>query len=375
MKKQLNLLLFIAIVIFSQCTPQNTPSGETDILDEKIGQLIMVGFRGTSVSDTSAICQQIRDYNLGGVIIFESDVPGKFRPRNIASQEQLKKMTDDLKKYGGEDIFIAVDEEGGRVSRLRTDYGYPSAISAQKIGEIGNIDTTHVWAASIAAKVKSAGINLNFAPVVDLNVNPQSPVIGAIERSISADPDSVVMHARAFIEEHKKEGILCSLKHFPGHGSATKDSHEGFTDVTDTWTSIELEPYRQLIADSTVDAIMTAHVYNSNWDTVPATLSKNVITGILRKDLGWDGIIMSDDIQMGAVSQHYGFEKGIELALNAGVDILLLSNNSATVDYDDQLAAKAFAIVKKLVKEGKVPTSRIEESYERVRRLKRKYGL
>jgi beta-N-acetylhexosaminidase len=145
--------------------------------------------------------------------------------------------------------------------------------------------------------------------------------------------------------------------------------------VTDTWSEIELEPYRQLIADSTVDAIMTAHVFNSNWDTVPATLSKNVITGVLRGDLGWNGIVMSDDMQMGAVSEHYGFEKGIELALNAGVDILLLSNNSATVPYDDRLAEKTFMVVKKLVAEGKVPVSRIEESYERVMRLKNKFGL
>lgn len=376
--KKWNILLFLLVTItLSQCNSQNTESEPTTLseLDQKIGQLIMVGFRGTSVSDTSAIVQQIKDYNLGGVIIFEYDVPGKSRPRNISSEEQLKKLTDDLRKYGRKDILIAVDEEGGRVSRLRPDYGYPPAMSPQRIGETGNPDTTHAWAARIAAKVKSAGINVNYAPVVDVNVNPASPVIGAIERSFSADPDSVALHAKIFIEEHKKENIICSLKHFPGHGSATSDSHEGFTDVTDTWTAMELEPYRQLISDSTVEAIMTAHVFNSNWDSVPATLSRNVITGTLRGDLGWDGIVMSDDMQMGAVSEHYGFEKGIELALNAGVDILLLSNNSATVPYDDRLAEKTFKVIKKLVEEGKVPVSRIEESYSRVMALKNKYSL
>jgi beta-N-acetylhexosaminidase len=377
MKKQ-NLFFFfflLTLLSFSQCSSQENAEKTDNELDQKIGQLIMVGFRGTAVSDTSVICQQIRDYHLGGVMFFEYDVPGKFRPRNIASQEQVKKLAADLKKYGREDILIAVDEEGGRVSRLRPDYGYQAAMSPQRIGKIGNLDSTHTWAAKIADKVKSAGVNVNYAPVVDVNVNPASPVIGAIERSISADPDSVTLHAEVFIEEHKKENIICSLKHFPGHGSATSDSHEGFTDVTDTWSEIELEPYRQLIADSTVDAIMTAHVFNSNWDTVPATLSKNVITGVLRGDLGWNGIVMSDDMQMGAVSEHYGFEKGIELALNAGVDILLLSNNSATVPYDDRLAEKTFMVVKKLVAEGKVPVSRIEESYERVMRLKNKFGF
>lgn len=369
------LIFLLAILSFSQCSSQENAEKMDDELDQKIGQLIMVGFRGTAVSDTSVICRQIREYHLGGVMFFEYDVPGKFRPRNMASQEQVKKLAADLKQYGREDILIAVDEEGGRVSRLRPDYGYAAAMSPQRIGEIGNLDTTHAWATGIADKVKSAGINLNFAPVVDVNVNPASPVIGAIERSISADPDSVVMHARIFIEEHKKENIICSLKHFPGHGSAASDSHEGFTDVTETWSETELLPYRKLIADSTVDAIMTAHVFNAQWDSVPATLSHNVVAGLLRKDLGWDGVIMSDDMQMGAVTEHYGFEKGIELALNAGVDILLLSNNSATVDYDPELGKKAFETIKKLVEEGKVSVSRIEESYERVRRLKEKYNL
>lgn len=374
--KKLNVLFLLSITVaFFQCTAPDHNTEVSDPLDEKIGQLIMVGFRGTSVSDTSAICQQIRDYHLGGVIIFEYDVPGQFRPRNIASQEQLKKMNEDLRQHGRGDLLIAVDEEGGRVSRLRPDYGYPVALSPQRIGQIGDLDTTRAWASTIANKVKSAGINVNYAPVVDVNVNPECPVIGAIERSISADPDSVVMHAEILINQHREQGIISSLKHFPGHGSAASDSHEGFTDVTDTWLDLELEPYRQLIADSTVDAIMTAHVFNSNWDTVPATLSKNVISGVLRNELGYDGIVMSDDMQMGAVSEHYGFEKGIEMALNAGVDILLLSNNSATVDYDDRLGEKAFKIVKKLVEEGKVPQERIEESYERVMALKSKFGL
>jgi len=366
--------LFLGLLLF-QCTSQESPVDSTSELDQKIGQLIMVGFRGTSVEDTSTICRQVRDYKLGGLIIFEYDVPSESRPRNITSIDQLQQLTSDLKEYCGDDILIAVDEEGGRVSRLRENYGFASAISPQQIGRIGSEDTTRRWAASIADKVKSAGINLNFAPVVDVNVNPASPVIGGIERSISADPDSVVMHARIFIEEHKKENIICSLKHFPGHGSATSDSHEGFTDVTDTWTEAELIPYRKLIADSTVDAIMTAHVFNEKWDTLPATLSRNVVTGLLREELGWNGIVMSDDMQMGAVTEHYGFEKGIELALNAGVDILLLSNNSATVDYDPELGKKAFETVKKLVEEGKVSVSRIEESYERVRRMKEKNNL
>ncbi len=372
MKKSTAFLWLFFLLGFCRCTPQEDVHSSTDELDNMIGSLIMVGFRGASVSDTSLICRQIRDLHLGGVILFEYDVPSRTRPRNITSARQLRQLTDDLKQYGREDIWIAVDEEGGLVSRLKERYGYPGAHSPQTIGEIGREDSTRAWAAAIVGKVKSAGLNVNFAPVVDVNVNPESPVIGKIERSFSADPDSVAMHARIFIEEHRKEGILCSLKHFPGHGSATSDSHEGFTDVTGAWTKEELMPYKKLIANAAVDAVMTAHVYNADWDTVPATLSQKVVTDLLRKELGWQGLVFSDDMQMGAVTEHFGFEKGIELTLNAGVDILLFSNNSATVDYDPELPGKAFGAIKKLVEEGRVSRSRIEESYSRVRQWRQK---
>ncbi len=373
MSKLKYLLSFLVLIFLLQCKNSSDSQEASISLEEKIGQLIMVGFRGTEVSDSSLICQQIKEYNLGGVIFFEYDVPSGSRPRNVISSEQLKKLSSDLRKYGRKDIFIAVDEEGGLVSRLKARYGYQAAASPQYIGKLGIKDSTQLWASSIAYKVKNAGINVNFAPPVDLNVNPQSPVIGKIERSFSPSADSVTLHASIFIEEHKKKNILCSIKHFPGHGSATSDSHEGFTDVTDTWSDQELIPYKKMIEDSIVNAIMTSHVYHAQLDTVPATLSQNIIQGILREELNWNGIIMSDDMQMGAVTEHYGFEKGIELALNAGVDILLLSNNSATVDYDPELGAKTFKVIKQLVDTGKVSKERIEESYERVINLKKTF--
>ena len=170
-------------------------------------------------------------------------------------------------------------------------------------------------------------MNLNLAPVVDLDANPANPVIGAFGRSFSADPDAVTRHARAFIQAHHDRGVLCALKHFPGHGSSSTDSHIGFVDIAGTWSEAELEPCAALIAEGLVDVIMTAHVFNANLDqTHPATLSHPVVTGILREQLGYDGVVMSDVIEMAAISANYGFEASVQLAIEAGVDILLYAN-------------------------------------------------
>ena len=177
------------------------------------------------------------------------------------------------------------------------------------------------------------GINQNLAPVVDLNVNPVSPAIGAYERSFGADVDKVTAHARAFIEAHHAHQVLCTLKHFPGHGSAAGDSHNGFVDVTETWSHEELAPYATLIQAGLADAVMTAHVFNRQWDeTDPATLSPAVITGLLREELGYSGVVFSDDMQMGAIQQFYTFEEAIRKALEAGVDVIAIANNSV---YDE----------------------------------------
>src|SRR5690606_10098573 len=168
----------------------------------------------------------------------------------------------------------------------------------------------------MAATLAEAGINLNLAPVVDVNVNPDNPVIGQLERSFSGDPDVVTEQAKAFIEAHHEHGVLCTLKHFPGHGSSEADSHLGFVDVTNLWSRQELEPFRNLIDAGLADAIMTAHIFNANWDSEhPATLSRAVITGILREELGYDGVVITDDMQMGAIRDFYGFEAAVVMSV------------------------------------------------------------
>jgi beta-N-acetylhexosaminidase len=217
--------------------------------------------------------------------------------------------------------------------------------------------------------MKAVGFNVNFAPSVDVNVNPASPVIGAIGRSFSGDTSIVTRHARIIIDEQSKNKIISVLKHFPGHGSAGADSHLGFVDVSQTWQSYELAPYRALIQSGKVEMIMTAHIFNSQWDAqYPATLSRYVITEMLRNQLGFKGVVISDDMNMKAISEYYSFEKAIEMAVNAGVDILLIANN---INYDQQAASKTLNVLKQLVQEGKISPERIEESYKRIMALKK----
>jgi beta-N-acetylhexosaminidase len=230
------------------------------------------------------------------------------------------------------------------------------------------VDLTREEASMMASTLTELGINLNLAPVVDLNTNPDNPVIAAYGRSFSADPDVVTEHALEFIKAHHQQGVLCTLKHFPGHGSSTGDSHRGLVDVTDTWSRTELEPYGNIIEAGQADAIMTAHVFNANLDAErPATLSKPTITGILREELGFDGVVISDDMQMGAIARYYGLETAIEAAIDAGVDVLAFANNSV---YVGDIAVRAISLIKRMVADDRISEERIKESSARIQRLK-----
>lgn len=359
MSKVFIVSVFVLLVVACQSQPENTT------LKQKIGQMLMIGFRGTEITDTNHICTDIKDLNIGGVILYEYDGPMKSRPRNISSANQLQQLNSQLQKLATTPLFIGIDEEGGRVSRLKPKYGFADSRSPQYLGQLNNDDSTRFFACQIAKECKQMGINLNFAPLVDMNVNPDCPVIGKLERSFSANADTVVHLAKLFIDEHQQQGVFCSIKHFPGHGSAHADSHLGFTDITQTWTSDELQPYRILLSDSTIyPMVMTAHVFNARLDSVyPATLSKDILA-ILRDSLNYQGLILSDDMMMHAISQHYGLDEALEKSINAGVDVLLFSNNIEV--YDEQIAQKVIDIIFKLVQSGKISEQRIDESYRRI---------
>jgi beta-N-acetylhexosaminidase len=364
--RKLFILLF-ALLFIAGCSKE---TDELPSLDKQIGQMLLVGFRGTTLIDDNHIIRDLEEYNIGGVILYEKDGPTQSRPRNIESPNQLKELVSALKTHSTEKLFVAIDQEGGAVNRLKTSYGFPRTVTAQYLGALNNEDSTRYYASSIASTLDDMGINLNFAPVVDLNVNPQSPAIGALGRSFSANADTVVFHAGIFIEEHNKLGILNSCKHFPGHGSATADSHLGLTDITNTWSDIELEPYRNLISSGKCKIIMSAHVFNQKLDpNYPATLSKSILTGILREQLKFKGVIISDAMEMGAITENYGAKEAIEKAINAGCDLLLFSNN--VTSYNSEVVPQTITTIQNLVNEGKITKGRIAESYLRIMALKR----
>lgn len=333
-----------------------------------IGQMLMVGFRGTELKKGDPFLEVVQDLHLGGVVLFDYDVSSNSPVRNIASSPQVRRLTAQLQLAARVPLLIAIDQEGGMVVRLKEKYGFPATLSAGELGRRDEESLTRSSARETADLLVHLGINLNFAPVLDLAVNPDNPVIAALERSYGADSDRVLRHGRWTIEEFHRKGLLSAVKHFPGHGSSLDDSHLGLPDVTREWNPTELEPFRRLTQEQLLDMVMTAHLYNANWDSeYPATLSRNVVITMLRQELGFQGVIVSDDMQMGAIVQNYTLEKGIERAVEAGIDILLFANNSS---YDPEIASKAFNILRDLVDRGVISQDRIQESYLRIIKLK-----
>ena len=345
------------------------PSPDEADLKTQIGQMLMIGFRGMEIDPGSTVAEDIRKRHIGGVVLFDYDVPAQSPERNIESPDQVRTLIADLQRLSNTPLFIAVDQEGGRVARLKPKFGFPNTVSAQYLGELDNRDSTRHYARQQASLLDSLGFNVNFAPVVDLNTNPDNPVIGRLDRSYSADPEIVTKHARIVMRQHLEQGVIPVLKHFPGHGSAWNDSHKGIADVTDTWEPIELEPYQKLIANDSTPAIMTAHVFNARLDsTYPATLSRPVLNGLLRDSLNYSGIIFSDDMQMDAIRTQYGLETALENAINGGIDVLVFANNSV---FEKDIAARAISIIEELVESGRIRREQIDRSYHRIMRVKR----
>lgn len=347
-------------------------------LAEKIGQLLLVGFRGCTPAECKQAVRDIRETGIGGVILFDQDltagtVDGGTGRRNIESPEQVRALLAHLQSVAAIPLFTAIDQEGGRVNRLKPVYGFPDTISHEQLGQLDRPVETHRHAEGIARTLAGVGLNLNLAPVVDLDAHPDNPIIKGKGRSFSADPARVARHADAFVRAHRAHGVLTCLKHFPGHGSATGDTHLGLVDVTATWSERELEPFRQLVAAGRCDAIMSAHVFNARLDPAhPATLSRAVITGRLRGQLGFTGVVLSDDLEMKAISAHYGLDESVPAAIEAGIDVLCFGNN---LDYDPAIAARAADSLRRAVESGRIPVARIDASCARVLALKQRAGV
>jgi beta-N-acetylhexosaminidase len=338
-------------------------------LRQRAGLLVMRGFRGFAIDDDDAVVTDLRDRGLGSVILFDTDGPSGSKERNVQSPQQVRALTDSLRAAaGGLPPLIAVDQEGGLVTRFKERHGFPAVPGARQLGDRGDPDITETAAGALADALVAAGVNLNLAPVVDVNVWDDNPIIAGKGRSYSSDPEEVAVHAGAFIRAHRDRGILTCLKHFPGHGSSRNDSHVGFTDVTKTWSRDELIPFRRLLEHGLVDAMMTAHVFNGAFDdSYPATLSPAMINGLLRDELGFDGVVISDDMGMGAISKQYGLEESVARCLGAGVDILTLANQTS---YEEDITERTADLIVDLVASGRLAERRVDESAQRVLKLR-----
>jgi beta-N-acetylhexosaminidase len=357
-------MLLLIFTFILQVSPLN------DIqLRKDVGSMLMIGFRGLTVTDTSTVIQQINANFIGSVVLFDYDLPSSKPVRNVESPTQVKMLTKELQRLTGGQLLIAVDQEGGIIQRFKEKHGFKRFLSAAELGEQNDTSFTTRQAGLLAAELKSVGVNLNLAPVVDVNTNSKNPVIAKYDRSFSPEWGNVSSQAEAFIRGHKRAGVGTTLKHFPGHGSSTIDSHYGVVDVSKTWSELELKPYEELIAKGLVDVVMTAHVFLNKYDKAyPATLSKPIVTGLLRDELNFQGVVLSDDMNMKAISEQYGLEKSIELSINAGVDILVFGNNLG--QYDPHLAQQAAGIMMRLVQTGKIKRERIASSAKRIKKLK-----
>jgi beta-N-acetylhexosaminidase len=335
-------------------------------IETMIGQMLMVGFDGTDVDEAGPrrILHHIRAGRLGGVILFK---------RNVESEAAVKRLTAAFRAAApGLPVLVAVDQEGGRVRRLTPSVGFPYTPSAERLADRGTGVARQAYA-RLARHLAAFGFNVNLAPVVDLSVRRDNPIIGRLGRAFSADPDVVTRLAGILIEAHHRAGILTALKHFPGHGSSGADTHEGFVDVTRSWSPRELLPYRRLIASGRADMVMVAHVHHGTFSPpetrAPASLSAGVIEGLLRGELGYDGVVISDDMEMGAIRK-LGSPVDIAVrAILAGNDILVYAGG-ATPGRD--LVAVLQQRLKRAALADPRVAARIRESYARIARLKQR---
>jgi len=333
-----------------------------------VGQTIMVGFPGTEESDEGvrAVRTQLGEGHIGGVVLF---------PENIRGKAQLARLIGSLRGASSSLLpFVAVDQEGGKVQRLTSLKGFASSPAAAEVGKEmspASEERAEAIYRAMAEELAGLGFNMNLGPVIDLNTNPDNPVIGARGRSFGADADRVALIAGAFIRAHHAANIATVAKHFPGHGSSVADSHRKLADISQTWDEGELAPYRRLNAQGLLDAVMIGHLYHprfSDLEGLPATLSAKAVTALRASNgLGFDGVIISDDMEMGAVRDAYSPEELAVRAIQSGTDVLIFSNVQSQ---DPALGSRLHSALLEAVCDGRIGIARLEEAYGRIVRLK-----
>ena len=339
------------------------PAGAATI-EQMAGQMIVVGFQGDSVDDPSVVAlrEEIAAGRVGGVMYLKTNVAslGAVRAMNIAFREASPELPP----------LITLDQEGGVVERLTAAVGFTEIPRAASVAADQTPEEAEALYARMAASLADVGFTVNFGPVADINRNPANQVIGRFGRAFGTDAETGTTYANAFIRAHHAAGLVTALKHFPGHGSSTADSHEGFVDITGTWDETELEPYRALIGSGEADMVMVGHLYHAGYaenEGEPSSLSAAWIDGVLRDELGFNGVVISDDLEMGAIRDHFSLEGTVVRAVSAGMDILLFSN---TADYHPGLAGEVLDILLAEAEANPDFAGRIEQSYERIVALK-----
>ncbi len=329
------------------------------------GQMIVVGFEGDDAGDAGveAVVAELAAGRLGGVMYLKKNVANLTTVR--AMNAQFQAAFPDLP------AFITLDQEGGAVERLTKDVGFKEIPNAATVAARNGPEAARAIYAEMAKGIAAEGFTVNFGPVADLNTNPNNQIIARFGRAFSDRPEVVTEYDRAFIEAHHEAGLITALKHFPGHGSSTADSHEGFVDISRTWQPEELEPYRVLIGEGLADMVMVGHLYHADYadddGETPSSLSARWIDGVLRDELGFDGVVISDDLEMGAIRDHFTLEETVTKAVRAGMDVLLFSN---TAKYRAGLSREVLDILLAEAEADPAFAARIEESYARIVALK-----
>ena len=325
--------------------------------EERAGQLLMADFRqnpdGTGMTVLSdAAREAIQTYHLGGVILFAE---------NLDTEEQTKALTAQMQQAAEIPLFIGIDEEGGIVSRLDK-----SDIPHEPIPPAAEITDSRAAGETIGKELQDLGILVDFAPVADVNTNQDNPVIGS--RAFSAEPGIAAERVAAFVDGMEETGVSACAKHFPGHGDTAMDSHHGETYVThdlERLREVEFLPFQAAIRAG-VDFIMAGHIKTpqATTDGMPATLSAEM-TQLLRKELNFDGILITDAMNMGAITEEYGAEESVVLAIQAGMDIVLMPTD----------LPRATETLTEAIRNGEISEERVEESLERILSLKYEKGL
>lgn len=393
-KKVASILMSLSIILTSSCAQRVTVVDENastekfifnddetvvrttkDVLGkmslrEKVGQLFIVrpeALAENSNAETApatdrvddAVISRIEEYPVGGIALFS---------RNITSAEQLPMFISDLQSSSKYPLFIAVDEEGGRVARIANSdfFNVASYKSMEDIGKSGDASKAEEVGRQIGLYLKELGFNLDFAPVADTNTNPQNIVIG--DRSYGSDPALVARMVSAQLDGMHDSGIMGTLKHFPGHGDTKDDTHSGYVSIEKTWDELkecELVPFITSLPKA--DMVMVSHItaVNVTSDQLPTSMSETMITGKLRNELGYDGVIITDAMAMGAVADNYTSAEAAVTAVKAGVDIVLMPQN----------LDEAFNGVMNAVIDGEISMARLDESVMRILKLKARYKL